>query len=440
MGMRRPLTQENRAVLRHFAQILPVVIAFTLMVISSYIFVRNFELKKLRTDVDQAIAYTEHNIISSLLEPETLLTSLSETVRLMMIDGYGSNTVYAYIHNINKYVQTNPYKRMIDVLGFYGIFDSFKDDFFHIYNYAPLSPSSLPPKERPWYTGAIEAEGDIFISQPHIDEDTRVVFMTMSRAIYDDSEKLLGVICIGVRMNRIQEYVVNTKFAEDGFGILLDSNRQLIAHPDHEKLGMAVSEMDYGGIIELEEGLIKTGKITEAEINNHQGVKSILYVQRFYNGWYMGVVTPVHQYYKGIRDLAYILAILGALFAGILSIILVNLAAAKTRMDIYNRSMAHWYKSILDSIDVPITVTNKEGEWTFVNTAVEKFLNINRDDIMGRKCSEWNANICGTENCGITRLKNGYKETFFEQFGGKYQVAVSYLYNEFESKTAILKL
>jgi len=94
------------------------------------------------------------------------------------------------------------------------------------------------------------------------------------------------------------------------------------------------------------------------------------------------------------------------------------------------RKKTHWLESILDAVGSPITVTNKDMEWTFVNKAVEKFLGVSREEILGKKCSKWGANICNTENCGIARLKKGYKETFFQQFGGDYHVFVSYLYDE----------
>jgi len=95
-----------------------------------------------------------------------------------------------------------------------------------------------------------------------------------------------------------------------------------------------------------------------------------------------------------------------------------------------HRKKIYWLESILDAVNSPITVTNKDMEWTFVNKAVEQFLNVKRENIIGMKCSSWNANICNTENCGITRLRNGFKETYFQQFGGDYHVLVSYLYNE----------
>jgi len=95
-----------------------------------------------------------------------------------------------------------------------------------------------------------------------------------------------------------------------------------------------------------------------------------------------------------------------------------------------HRKKIYWFESILDAVGSPITVTNKNMEWTFVNKAVEQFLNVKREDIIGVPCSRWGANICNTENCGITRLRNGYKETSFKQFGGEYRVLVSYLHNE----------
>ncbi|MDR2717668.1 MAG: response regulator [Treponema sp.] len=95
-----------------------------------------------------------------------------------------------------------------------------------------------------------------------------------------------------------------------------------------------------------------------------------------------------------------------------------------------HKKETHWLVSILDAVSSPITVTNKDMEWTFVNKAVEQFLNVKREDITGVPCSRWGANICNTPNCGITRLRNGHKETYFQQFGGEYHVLVSYLYNE----------
>ena len=89
-----------------------------------------------------------------------------------------------------------------------------------------------------------------------------------------------------------------------------------------------------------------------------------------------------------------------------------------------------WLKSILDSIKDPISVTNANMEWTFVNKAVEQMLNVKRDSLAGKKCSNWGAKICNTDKCGITCLRNGNSETSFEQGGGSFKVDTSYIYDE----------
>jgi len=87
--------------------------------------------------------------------------------------------------------------------------------------------------------------------------------------------------------------------------------------------------------------------------------------------------------------------------------------------------LAHWYKSILDATPFPITVTDADMKWTFVNKAVEDFLGKKREDLLGKPCSNWNSDICNTPNCGIACVKRGIKRTFFTYEGVSYQVNVA---------------
>jgi len=70
-----------------------------------------------------------------------------------------------------------------------------------------------------------------------------------------------------------------------------------------------------------------------------------------------------------------------------------------------------WYKSILDAVPFPISVTDEKMNWTFVNRATEAALGKNLGHIMGKHCSSWGANICNTENCGIALFKRGTNVT-----------------------------
>jgi PAS domain S-box-containing protein len=98
-----------------------------------------------------------------------------------------------------------------------------------------------------------------------------------------------------------------------------------------------------------------------------------------------------------------------------------------------SRAMAHWYKSILNAVPFPITVTDENTNWTFINSAVEKFLGITCKDALGKPCSNWGANICNTEHCGIACARRGLKQTYFSEGDSSYQVDVEIL-NDLDDK------
>ncbi|MCL1823382.1 MAG: ATP-binding protein [Oscillospiraceae bacterium] len=84
--------------------------------------------------------------------------------------------------------------------------------------------------------------------------------------------------------------------------------------------------------------------------------------------------------------------------------------------------LAHRYHSILDAIPLPVSVTDADMNWTFVNTALENLISAKRKDIMGKHCSNWNSPICGTENCAITCVKRGIKQTYYKQNDLSYKI------------------
>lgn len=89
----------------------------------------------------------------------------------------------------------------------------------------------------------------------------------------------------------------------------------------------------------------------------------------------------------------------------------------------------YWFEQILDKLPTPLSVTDREMNWTYINTPVEKLFKKPKKTFIGKHCSHWGAGICNTENCGITQLKKGNTETFFSQFGRDFRVDTHYLYN-----------
>jgi methyl-accepting chemotaxis protein len=95
-----------------------------------------------------------------------------------------------------------------------------------------------------------------------------------------------------------------------------------------------------------------------------------------------------------------------------------------------------WYESLLDSIPSPISVTDLDMNWTFVNKAAENVAGVKRKDVVGMHCSNWNADICGTEKCGVATLRRGEKTSFFTQPGldMDFQVDTNYIIDRHGNK------
>ncbi|MDR0303313.1 MAG: methyl-accepting chemotaxis protein [Chitinispirillales bacterium] len=100
----------------------------------------------------------------------------------------------------------------------------------------------------------------------------------------------------------------------------------------------------------------------------------------------------------------------------------------------------HWYESILDALPFPLSITDKNMNWTFINKVVEDLQKVKRKDVIGKQCSNWGAAICETSNCGIECLRRGENHTFFEQFGSDFKVEVRYLYDGYGNITGHIEV
>jgi len=407
-------------------QIMFVAIAFGLMVFTSFWFVSDLERKHLQRDVKDAILYTEANIIADLKEPETILAGFSETIRGMISRKDQEQTICDYIQYINKYMQENENNRLIGVMGFFGYFEIFGKRYF-TEGAEWIPPKSYDLQSRPWYIAAVEADGDIGVTEPYLNlrvGDVSVI--SFCRRIFSDSGEPLGIICLDIKMDRIKQHAINTKFAENGYGFLLNKNMELIAHPEPTVIGRQLRNVR-SKIAIYEDELIQNGFVNEVISTDYRGIESIVFMERLQNGWYMGVVTPKAKYYQSTRSMALFLMIMGSILAAALIVILLLIFNELNRENEKSQAMAHWYNSILNAIPLPITVTDAETRWTFINTAVEKFLGITFEEAMGKSCDNFGANICNTPDCGVACARRGLKQTYFSDGDSSYQVDVAVL-------------
>ncbi len=88
-----------------------------------------------------------------------------------------------------------------------------------------------------------------------------------------------------------------------------------------------------------------------------------------------------------------------------------------------------WYQNILDALPFPVSVTDMNMKWTFINKAVEDMISQKRDQVLGKSCNNWNTAACKTENCPLHRLQNGEKQTLLELYGFNFSAESAYVHD-----------
>jgi methyl-accepting chemotaxis protein len=93
---------------------------------------------------------------------------------------------------------------------------------------------------------------------------------------------------------------------------------------------------------------------------------------------------------------------------------------------------ATFLEGTLDAVPQPLTVTDLDMHWVFVNKTTEQLLKRTREQVKGRHCSEWQAHICNTDKCGIASLRKDRPRTNYMQDMGNgtfrgMQVDTSYI-------------
>ena len=85
------------------------------------------------------------------------------------------------------------------------------------------------------------------------------------------------------------------------------------------------------------------------------------------------------------------------------------------------------YKAILDATPFPVSVTDADMKWIYVNQALADHLGMKREDMLGMPCSTCDIDICGTEACAAECAKRGERETFFTRGDRSFRVNVEKL-------------
>ena len=326
-----------------------IVIAFVIMGISSFLFASRIEHGHLTADAENTLAYTEMEINASLLVPETFLIGYSETIRSMILNGYNLASISSYMSTItNIFLGKN--EKIPGFNSTHGYFMNWGG--LYILGADEEQIVYENPQELHCYQAAIDAEGQIVISEPYFNLSTGANIITFSRLI-SDGETPIAVICLDVELSIIYKHAITVNLTESSYGIILSSQLEILAHPEKYLIGKYLRFIDSGLAalaIDLEPGV----HIKERKVKNYMYEDSVVYFKNIRHGWFLGIVIPVNEYYKSVNNMAAFLIVIGTILACALCIMLYFIAQSKIKSDMRTQQKSNFLATMSHEIRTPL--------------------------------------------------------------------------------------
>jgi len=316
------------------SQILVVWLAFFLLVVISIIFVSNIVHDYLTKEAENTLSYTQSRISIDLREAETILQTVSQSILLLILRGDSADTILQHMTDITDYLSNNDVRvsGFDGVFGFFDVFGSNPEAGLFLDGSGWIPPEGFVSQDRPWYKAGIEAKGGIGVSTPYTSMWPGALVVSFSRQLNNERGKQLGVVSVDIRLDKIADYIVNTRLTEGGFGMMLNENLEIIASLSDEYLSRHISQLPLTGIekvvSDLENGLDIVEQIVKDE---NLDTKFILFTRQVENGWHIGIFTPLDKYYQQVTNMRIFISILGIVLAFTLTIILLRIAMAKQK-------------------------------------------------------------------------------------------------------------
>jgi signal transduction histidine kinase/FixJ family two-component response regulator/PAS domain-containing protein len=311
-----------------YMKLLFVTLAFTLLVVTSGLFVNHMLVNYLKRDAVNILMQTQIRIMDDLLEPETLMIAIAKDVHDIIIHGGGADDVLAYYNEISAELSKKEEGFVFD--GLHGYFEALGN----VYIPAPgwTVPDDYNATERPWYKAAVEANGKITITPIYLSLRSGKYQINVACRIFDNSGVPLGVVTMNVLLDNITQFVADMHLVEGGYGFLANDNFVLVAHHEEDFITKHMSEISSGSrqIMEIME---QGANFAKVDGYNYWGIRSVFYCERIENGWYLGIMTPRNVYYKDLRILMSFLGVLGFVLLMAVNIFLIRIDARKRKLD-----------------------------------------------------------------------------------------------------------
>ncbi|MCL2810208.1 MAG: response regulator, partial [Treponema sp.] len=187
-----------------------------------------------------------------------------------------------------------------------------------------------------------------------------------------------AVIGLNIGVAHIGANIINVALAQDGYGMLITSDFEVIAHANSEFIGRDVRDPDLP-LSKFANDFVNNRIIWEEPLVNWKGERTIAFFKKLENGFFLGLLTPEDPFYKDISNMAIILIIFGSVFAAALITGLISIDTARDKSDRENKhksaflaNMSHEIRTPMNAIIGMITIGKSSSDVEKKNHCFEK--------------------------------------------------------------------
>ncbi len=265
----------NTVIKRLVTTILLIFVLMSLMLV--YIFTSFY-----RSSVDNIMELGVSNMNSQATMIENyinkgwdILVVTADTVNYMLENDLSNEYIISFLEE-----ETNKVQNEVDS-NFTGIYGYIDGEYIDGSGWIP--PEGYKPKERVWYTTALEADGNAVIVAPYLDAQTNTIMISISELLSDGE----SVLSLDIALNEVQSITKSMTMNDKGYGFIMDKTGLVVAHLDENEKGKIYPEND--------EQRIMVDNIIKGD-NEHfsislDGKQSTVFSKQIVDDWYVVIVA-----------------------------------------------------------------------------------------------------------------------------------------------------
>ncbi|MDR1669240.1 MAG: response regulator, partial [Oscillospiraceae bacterium] len=324
--------------------------AFAVMVVLNYRFMHDAVRDSLIRHADSVLDSAESQVTKTLRGFEVALGGFTEEINNALLRGDSADELRAYIGEVSRHSFLDG-ETSSGIQDFFGYFETLPGGPVLIQSGSDPVPAGYKPEEQDWYRAAVEADGGIAETVPAVSGEDETVY-TYSMSFSDKDGNRLGVACMNVNVDQLGQSVVETALNQNGYGMLLNQNGEVLFHPNPKFRGMDIHDPGIPIYI-YAEAIINGENIFEQPMISYNQEESVIFFRTLHNRWHLGLVTPEKYYYQSVDNVRYVL-ILAGVIGVVLAIFLITMDRARKKSDSESRQKSIFLANMSHEIRTPI--------------------------------------------------------------------------------------